>query len=146
MNRMKRNLSQKVFVVVILLSFITPIAVSFCCCNAIAQTDSHEHGTARNGGQDDDCHRHGNESGTPHSHEKCSHPQIICNLVNQNSLQYLSSLSSSEKVTSKFLQDATFVINISSPHTKLPTLSGTGPPGSRFSPIPLFISISVLRI
>jgi len=103
--------------------------------NKISSHHSHEHVHG------DADHRH-EKTGLPHSHSECSHAEILASLVNQTVLFFKEVSSPLINLFTSF-KSGSFQELFTVSHS--PPLE-TGPPGHFFSPVPLYLEISVLRI
>jgi len=101
----------------------------------------HDHGHHDHASHD---HHGGADKNSSHDHSQCEHPQLIGNLVNQQTFYF----GNADFSFSKLLQEQELVASsvvITDESSGLP--HDHGPPGHfRFSSTPLYLQISVLRI
>ncbi len=129
----------------IVIMFTIPILAMLCCCielPALSKVSSLYHSHDHSYGEAAEHHHNGKDKKSTHNHNECDHAEILGSLVNQTVLTFKEVswpvISQLTLFKSKGFQEFLTVSH------SLPL--ETGPPDHSFSPVPLYLEISVLRI
>ena len=132
-----RNI-HKLAVVTLLFMFILPLTMALCCCmnEASAEPSHHSHGAVHDHDGDHQKHEHSHS----HNHNECNHQQILSDFTLNQAVQFFDSNISALKI-----QTPESLLSVSTHVEADAVFFDTGPPG-KFSSVPLYLEISVLRI
>lgn len=139
------NKFYKQMTLLIVIMFTIPMVAMLCCCielPVLGKASSSHYSNDHSHGKTAEHHHDGKDNKSTHSHEECNHAKILGSLADPTVLTFKEVSSPVISLFASFKSGSfqeLFTVSNSPPLE-------TGPPGHSFSPIPLYLEISVLRI